>query len=69
MIGQLIFVIISKKHRLFSASKITKNLINRNFVYNGYEIAFNGPESWSLSNYFAGNVVIFGIGNSSWIQQ
>ena len=45
VISQLILVIISKKHRLFSASKITKNLINRNFVYNSYEIAFDGPES------------------------
>ena len=34
-------------------------------MYSGYRIAFDGAGSWSFGNDFAGNVVIFGIDNSS----
>ena len=35
------------------------------WVYNGYEIAFDGKGSWSFSNDYARNVVIFGVDTSS----
>ena len=37
----------------------------RKFVYDGWEIAFDGAGSWSCANDFDRNVVIFGVDNSS----
>ena len=34
-------------------------------MYTGYEIAFDGGGLWSFHNDFAGNVLIFGVDNSS----
>ena len=34
-------------------------------MYSGYAIAFNGKCSWSFSDGFARNVIIFGVDNNS----
>ena len=34
-------------------------------MYSGYEVAFDGGDSWSFGNALAWNVVIFGVDNSS----
>ena len=34
-------------------------------MYSGYERAFEQLGSWSFGNYFAGNVVVFGVDNIS----
>ena len=54
------------KNCLFGATKIVRNgnkVIN--YIYSGYGIGFDGVGTWSFDNYFAGNVVIFGVGNHS----
>ena len=38
--------------------------LKRNFIYNGYGVAFDGTSCWSFSSLFAPNVVIFSIPNS-----
>ena len=34
-------------------------------MYSGYGIAIDGAGPWSFRNYFARNVVVFGVNNSS----
>ena len=53
------------KNCLFGAVKPVRNAIKSKFTYNGWGIAFDGEGSWSFGNDFAGNVVIFGVDNSS----
>ena len=53
------------KNCLFGLSTIVKNNSKEKWVYNGYEIAFDGKGSWSFSNDYARNVVIFGVDTSS----
>ena len=45
--------------------KFTRNTIKCKFIYNGWEIKFDGADSWSFGNDFARNVVRFGVDNSS----
>ena len=49
----------------FSLTAIVQNSDKEKFVYSGYGIAFDGKGSWSFGNNYAGNVVIFGVDNSS----
>ena len=51
---------------LFGAVKSTSKAMKRNFICNGYKIAFNGAGLWSFSNDFALYVIVFGVENSSW---
>ena len=46
---------------LFGATNIVKNNDKEKYVYSGYGITFDSAGSWS----FAGNVIIFGVDNSS----
>ena len=39
--------------------------VSKKFTFNDRAIAFDGEGSWSFSNDFARNVVIFGIDNGS----
>ena len=50
---------------LFGATNIVKNSDRENYVFNGYEIAFDGKGCWSFNNDFARNIIIFAVGNSS----
>ena len=52
------------KNCLFGAVKLASNSIKRNFIYNGYKIAFHGAGLWSFSNDFAQYVIVFGVDNS-----
>ena len=42
-----------------------KIVINKNWVYSGYGIAFDGKGAWSFVNDYAWNLLIFGGDNSS----
>ena len=53
------------KHCLFVTVKLVRNTSKHKFIYNGWEIAFDGEGSWSFDNDFARNIVIFGFDNSS----
>ena len=50
---------------LFGALKLTIKTMKRNFIYNGYKIAFNGAGLWSFSNDFASYVIVSVVENSS----
>ena len=54
------------KNCLFGATNMVKNSDKEKYVHSDYEIAFDGKSKWSFDNDTAGNVVIFGIDNSSW---
>ena len=47
---------------MFGATNIVKNSNKEMNVYSGYGIAFDGIGEWS---YYAWNVIIFGVDNSS----
>ena len=49
---------------LFCATNTVKNSDKNKYVYSGYDIAFDGADSRSFINNFAGNI-IFGIDNNS----
>ena len=49
---------------MIGATKIAKN-DKEKYVYSGYRKAFDGKSSWSFNHDFAGNVIIFGVDNSS----
>ena len=49
---------------MIGATKIAKN-DKEKYVYSGYRKAFDGKRSWSFNHDFAGNVIIFGVDNSS----
>ena len=53
------------KDRLFGTVKLTRNADQSKFTYNGRGIAFDGKGMWSYVNYFARNIVIFGVVNTS----
>ena len=50
---------------MFGSNNIVKDNDKEKYVYSGYGIAFDGKSSWSFNNDFAGNVIIFGVDNSS----
>ena len=52
------------KNCLFGATNIAKNSDKSKWVYSGYGVAFDGKGKWNFGNNSAGNVVIFGAGNS-----
>ena len=49
---------------MFGTVKLTGNIDKRNFIYNGWWIAFDGKSEWSFGNSFAKYVLIFGVDNS-----
>ena len=49
----------------FGATDIVKSCDKDKWVYSGYGIAFDGGDWWSFGNGTAGNVIIFGVDNSS----
>ena len=53
------------KNLSFGATNIVKNSDKEKHIYSGYGITFDSAGSWSFDNDFAGNVIIFGIANSS----
>ena len=53
------------KNCLFGATNTVKNSDKEKYLYTGYGIMFDGVGSWSFSNGFARNVIIFGVDNSS----
>ena len=53
------------KNCLFGATTIVKTNDKEKYVYSGYGIAFNGKNQWSFGNYYARNVVTFGVDTSS----
>ena len=53
------------KKCLLGTVKLVKNTIKGKYTYNGRGKAFDGKGLWSFGNDFPGNVVIFGIDNSS----
>ena len=55
---------IDTKNCSFGTVKLVKTAINSKFIYNAQRTAFDRV-SWSFSNNFAINVVIFGADNSS----
>ena len=46
-------------------TNIVKHRDQSKWEYSGYGIVFDGTGSWSFSNGFAKNVVIFGVDNTS----
>ena len=50
---------------MLGATNIVKNSDKEKYVYNDYEIAFDGKGEWSFGNDYARNVIIFGSDNSS----
>ena len=50
---------------MFVTVKLVRKTSKHKFIYNGWEIAFDGEGSWSFDNDFARNIVIFGSDNSS----
>lgn len=44
------------KNFLFRALKLTINAIKRKYIYNGYEVAFDGSGSWNFGYEFTPNV-------------
>ena len=50
---------------MFGTTSIVKNIDKEKYVYSGYRKTFDSAGSWSFENYFARNVVIFGVDNSS----
>ena len=55
----------SFRNCLFGATNTVKNSDKEEHVYRGYGITFDGADSFSFDNDFAGNVIIFGVDNSS----
>ena len=53
------------KNCLFEATNIVKNSDKEKYVYSGYRITFDSACSWSFDDYFARNVIIFGVDNNS----
>ena len=53
------------KNCLFGATNIVKNSGTEKYVDSGCGIEFDGKDSWSYSDDFAVNVIIFGVHNSS----
>ena len=51
---------------MFGANNIVKNNDKNKYMYSTYGIAFDGKGAWSFGNYFARNVIIFGVDNGSW---
>ena len=49
---------------MFGATNTVKNSDKDKWVYNGYRIASDGEDWWSVGNGTARNVVIFGVDNS-----
>ena len=50
---------------MFGPTNIVKNSDEEKWVYRGYWIAFDREDSWSFGNWFAKNIVIFGVDYSS----
>ena len=50
---------------MLGLTSIVKNSDRKKYVYTGYRIAFDGKGSWSFSNDFVKNVIIFGVDSSS----
>ena len=53
------------KSFLFGAASVVKNSDTEQYVYSGYRITFDSAGSWSFDNGIVGNVIIFGVDNSS----
>ena len=53
------------KNCLFGATNIVENSDKEKYVYSGYRITFDSASSWSFGNDIGGNVIIFGVDNSS----
>ena len=53
------------KNGLFEATKRVKNSDKEKYVYSGYGIILDSTGSWTFDNDFAGNVINFGVDNSS----
>ena len=53
------------KNCLFEATNIVKDNDKEKYVYRRHGSAFDGKGSWNFNDYFARNVMIFGVGNSS----
>ena len=53
------------KNCLFEATNRVKNGDKEKYVYSGYGIILDSTGSWTFDNDFAGNVIIFGVDNSS----
>ena len=53
------------KNCFFGATNIVKNSDKEKYIYSAYKITFNSTGSWRFDNDFAGNVIIFGVDNSS----
>ena len=50
---------------LFRATSVAKNSDKEKWIYSGCGITFDGTGSWSFNNDFVGNIIIFGVDNSS----
>ena len=53
------------KNSLFDTVKSTRSRIKNRFIYNCQLITFDGTDPWSHGNYFAQNVINFGVDKSS----
>ena len=53
------------KSCLSDTVKLVRNANKNKFIYNGRRIVFDGEVSVSFGNNFAGNIIIFGVDNSS----
>ena len=49
----------------FWANNIVKNSDKEKYVYCGYGVAFNWKVEWSFDSDYTGNVIMFGVDNSS----
>ena len=56
---------IKFKNRLFGATSVVKSSDKEKYVHSGYGITVGSPGSWRFDNDTAGNVIIFGVDNSS----
>ena len=50
---------------MFGATNTVKSSDKEKYAYSGYGTAFDGKGSWSFNDDFAGNIIIFGVDNSS----
>ena len=50
---------------MFGTFKLVRNAIKSKFIFNSWGKEFVGEDSQSFDNYFAKNLLIFGVDNSS----
>ena len=61
LVWEIQLTISNLKIAFFGATSIVKNSDEKNWVYSGYWVTFDGAGSWHFCKDFARNVVVFGV--------